>query len=203
MSRIETLEQLESIYGRPGKTSLIKEVPGIIPHYRKFIEASPFCTLATVGPGGMDCTPRGDRPGFVRVQDQRTLMMPDRHGNNRTDSLSNIVQDPRVALCFMIPGSNNCLRVNGIAHISIDAEVIALFAIEGKSPRSVLIIHTQAVYFQCGRAILRSELWDINSHIDPANLPKPGEVLAWLSNNEVGGIEYDEFWDTRARETLW
>ncbi len=207
MSRIETLEQLEAIYGEPGNASQIKEVENIIPHYRRFIELSPFCTLATVAPEGMDCTPRGDRPGFMRVHDERTLMMPDRHGNNRTDSLSNIVRDPRIALCFLVPGSTSCLRVNGTAHISVDEELKASFAVEGakknKEPRSVIVIRTEAVYFQCGRAILRSKLWDIDAQNDAGSVPKPGEILAWLSDNEIGGEEYDNTWEERAKKTLW
>ena len=114
MERIDTIEKLLALYDEPGEASLVKEVAEIIPHYRKFIEASPFCSLATIGDerdgGMMDCSPRGDLAGFVRVQDGRTLLMPDRKGNNRVDSLRNIVNDPRVALCFMIPGSLNCQR---------------------------------------------------------------------------------------------
>ena len=203
MSRINTLKQLEALYGKPGETSLIKEVKQVIPHYRTFIEASPFCTLATVAPEGMDCTPRGDHPGFVRVHDERTLMMPDRHGNNRTDSLANIVRDKRVALCFMVPGSTNCLRVNGTAYISVDEDLLSSFAVEGKAPRSVIIMKTEAVYFQCGRAILRSRLWDNDARDNADSLPKPGEVLAWLSDNKIGGEDYDNTWEERARETLW
>lgn len=203
MSRINTLEQLEAVYGKPGETSLIKEVAQVIPHYRRFIEASPFCTLATVATEGMDCTPRGDHPGFVRVHDDRTLMMPDRKGNNRADSLANIVRDSRIALCFMVPGSTNCLRVNGTAYISIDEELLASFAVEGKAPRSVIIIKTEAVYFQCGRAILRSKLWDKDAQENANSLPKPGEVLAWLSDNKIGGEEYDNTWEKRANKTLW
>jgi len=203
MSRIENAAQLETVYGKPAEASLIKEVAEIIPHYRAFIEASPFCTLATTGPEGMDCSPRGDVPGFVRIHDQRTLMMPDRKGNNRVDSLKNIVGDPRVALCFLIPGSLTCLRVNGEAHLSVDAELLASFAVEEKPPRSVIVIHTKAIYFQCGRALLRAKLWDADAQIDPKTLPTPGEVLAWLSNNKVGGKAYDEKWQGRALETLW
>ena len=203
MSRIATLEQLEAVYGKPGETSLIKEVAQVIPHYRRFIEASPFCTLATVATEGMDCTPRGDQPGFVRVHDDRTLMMPDRRGNNRTDSLANIVRDSRIALCFMVPGSTNCLRVNGTAYISIDEKLLTSFTVEGKAPRSVIIIKTEAVYFQCGRAILRSKLWDKDAQENASSLPKPGEVLAWLSDNRIGGEEYDNTWEERANETLW
>lgn len=203
MSRIETLEQLKSLYGEPAEASQIKEVPQVIPHYRAFIEASPFCTLATVSGDGMDCTPRGDLPGFVRVHDERTLMMPDRHGNNRTDSLSNIVVDPRIALCFMVPGSNTCLRVNGTAYISIDEDLKSSFAVKDKDPRSVLVIKTQAVYFQCGRAILRSKLWDADAQSEAASLPGPGEVLGWLSDNAFDGKAYDDAWEERAKKTLW
>jgi len=203
MARIETIEQLEALYGKPHGASLTKEVAFLIPPYRKFIEASPFCTMATISEQGMDCTPRGDLPGFVRVHDKRTLMMPDRRGNNRVDSLSNIVHDPRIALCFLIPGSNTCLRVNGKAHISIDEEVIKSFAVDEKAPRSVIIIETDAIYFQCGRAILRSKLWDEDAQIDPASVPKPGEILAWLTDNEFDGKTYDDAWEERANKTLW
>ncbi|MEM7215634.1 MAG: pyridoxamine 5'-phosphate oxidase family protein [Pseudomonadota bacterium] len=203
MSKITTIAELEAIYGKPGETSLVKEVPNIIPEYRAYIEASPFCTLASVGPEGLDCSPRGDVPGFVRVHDERTLVMPDRRGNNRTDSLKNIIRDPRVALCFLIPGSRNALRVNGEAHLSVDPELKASFAINDKEPRSVIVIRTMAVYFQCGRAIVRSRLWDPDAQSDPVTLPTPGDVLASLSKGSVGGADYDAEWDSRAKETLW
>jgi len=186
-NRINTVEQLEALYGIPGQTSLVKEVAEIIPHYRAFIEKSPFCSLATSGPEGLDCSPRGDVPGFVRIHDERTLMMPDRRGNNRCDSLKNIIRDPKIALCFLIPGSRTSLRVNGEAYLCVDPELKASFAEQGKEPRSVIVIKTQAVYFQCGRAIVRSRLWEEDAKVDPDSLPTPGDVLAHLSNNEVGG----------------
>lgn len=203
MTTLKTVEELEAVYGMPGETSLVKEVPEIILQYRRFIEVSPFCTLATVGPEGLDCSPRGDVPGFVRVHDERTLMIPDRRGNNRADSLKNIIRDPRIALCFLIPGSRTALRVNGEATVSIDPELKSTFAQNGKEPRSVIVIHTQAVYFQCGRAIVRSKLWDEDAKVDPASLPTPGDVLAELSNGSVGGADYDAAWEGRAKETLW
>ena len=203
MSIVSTVEELEAIYGLPGETSLVKEVPEIIPQYRAFIETSPFCTLATSGPEGLDCSPRGDVPGFVRVHDERTLMMPDRRGNNRIDSLKNIVRDPRVALCFLIPGSRTALRVNGEAHLSVEPELLNSFAVSEKAPRSVIVIKTLAVYFQCGRAIVRSRLWDMEAQVDPKSLPTPGDVLAELSKGKVGGADYDAKWDARAAETLW
>ena len=200
---INTLEALEQIYGLPGETSTIKETQHLIPQYRAFIEASPFCLLATCGPEGLDCSPRGDKTGFVKTVDDQTLHLPDRRGNNRIDSLRNIVRDPRVALCCLIPGSRNALRINGLAHISVDPKILNDFSVEGKEPRSVIVIKTQAVYFQCGRAIVRSRLWDEETKIDPNSLPTPGDVLATLSNERVGGKSYDEEWESRAQKTLW
>ena len=207
ISRIETLEELQTLYGEPGQASLVKETAEIIPQYRAFIEASPFCTIATIGDardgGMMDCSPRGDLPGFVRVHDERTLMMPDRKGNNRVDTLRNVLADPRVALCFLVPGSLNALRVNGEAHLSADPDLLASFAVEGKQPRSVMVIRTRSVYFQCGRAVVRSKLWEEEAKIDPASLPTAGDVLAYMSNNEIGGPDYDADWSGRALKTLW
>src|SRR5207244_5373275 len=160
MAVITTLEELEALYGQPGEASLIKEVPHLTPRYRALIELSPFAVLATSGPEGLDCSPRGDQPGFVRVVDSKTLMMPDRRGNNRTDSLRNIVRDPRMALLFLIPGSGTTLRVNGRAQLSTDADLLNSFAVDGKPPRSVVVIHVDSVYFQCARAIVRSDLWN-------------------------------------------
>src|SRR5471032_122482 len=157
---VSSVEELEKLYGVPGDASLVKEASWITPHYRAYIEASPFATLATAGPEGLDCSPRGDRPGFVRIHDARTLMLPDRRGNNRIDSLRNIVRDPRVALLFLVPGVGNTLRVNGRAHLSVEPALLQSFAVEDKAPRSVTVIEVDAVYFQCARALVRSELWN-------------------------------------------
>src|SRR5215471_17883923 len=178
MSRITTVEQLEALYGQPSEPSLVKEVPSITPHYRTMIEASPFAVLATSGPEGLDCSPRGDLPGFVRVADDRTLLLPDRRGNNRADSLRNIVRDSRVALLFFIPGLDMTLRVNGRAYLSINQELLDSFVMEGKPPRCVVVIEVEAVYFQCARALLRSDLWNPAKHRDPATLPTSGQMLA-------------------------
>jgi PPOX class probable FMN-dependent enzyme len=203
MTTITSLEQLDAIYGKPGAPSLVKEVDYITPHYRAFIEASPFCALATSGPEGLDCSPRGDRAGFVRVAGERTLHLPDRRGNNRTDSLKNVIRDPRVGLLFLIPGCNETLRVNGRAHLSIAPELLDSFAIEEKAPRSVMVIEVDTVYFQCARALLRSELWNRQKHIDRKSLPTASEMLAALSEQREGGLEYDRAWSARAKETLW
>jgi PPOX class probable FMN-dependent enzyme len=203
MRVIGNLDELEALYGRPSENSLIKEVRYVTPRYRQLIEASPFAVLATSGPEGLDCSPRGDQPGFVRVVDDRTLMLPDRRGNNRTDSLRNIVRDPRVALLFMIPGSGTTLRVNGRAVLTTDAEILNTFAVEGSPPRSVVVISVDAVYFQCARAIMRSDLWNPARFVDPACVPTPGEILAEVSNNRVAAEEYDRAWPERARGSLW
>jgi hypothetical protein len=203
MSKIETVEELEALYGLPSENSLVKEVARITPQYRALIEASPFVALATSGPEGLDCSPRGDLEGFVRVHDDRTLMMPDRRGNNRTDSLRNIVRDPRIALLFLIPGSGTTLRINGTAHLETGPDLLASFAVGEKAPRSVIVMTVEAVYFQCARAIVRSDLWNPEKHVDPKDLPTPGQILADLTENRIGGKAYDDAWTPRAKETLW
>lgn len=203
MTKISTIEQLEALYGVPGETSLVKELDHVIPEYAAFIEASPFVSLATSGPEGLDCSPRGDLAGFVRIHDPRTLMMPDRRGNNRADSLRNIIRDPRVALLFLVPGSGTTLRVNGRAHISVDAELCASFAVEGKPARSVTVIDVDAVYFQCARAIVRSELWNPGRHVDPKTLPTPGQILSVTSRASIDGETYDREWPERAKKSMW
>jgi PPOX class probable FMN-dependent enzyme len=203
MPIITTLEELEALYGLPAETSTAKVADRVTPHYRAFIDAAPFAVLATCGPEGLDCSPRGDRPGFVRVADERTLLVPDRRGNNRVDSLRNVVRDPRVALLFLIPGAGNTLRVNGRAHLTTDPELLASFAVNGQPPRSVIVVTAEAVYFQCARAVVRSDLWNPVKHVDPDSLPTPGQILAALSDNRVGGAEYDRAWPERARQSLW
>ena len=203
MSIINTIEELESLYGEPLEASIVKEVDFVTAHYRAMIEASPFAMLATSGPEGLDCSPRGDVPGFVRVHDARTLMLPDRRGNNRVDSLRNIVRDPRVGLLFLIPGVGTTLRVNGRAHLSTDRDLLASFEMDGKAPRSVVVIAVDTVFFQCARAVVRSDLWNPARHVAPESLPSAGEILAALSENRVGGEEFDLTWSERAKRTLW
>lgn len=203
MATIDSVEQLEALYGTPGETSLVKETDRLIPEYAAIIAASPFVALATAGPEGLDCSPRGDLAGFVRVHDERTLMLPDRHGNNRADSLRNVVRDDRVALLFLVPGSGTTLRVNGHARLSVDGALCQSFAVEGKAPRSVMIVAVGSVYFQCARAILRAGLWDPARHVDPANLPTPGAMLEATSRSRIDGAAYDSQWPQRARRTMW
>jgi PPOX class probable FMN-dependent enzyme len=203
MSTITSLADLEARYGTPSEAAVVKEAGRIGPAYRAMIQASPFVALATVGPEGLDCSPRGDAGSVVRVHDDRTLMLPDRAGNNRTDSLRNIVRDPRVALLFLIPGSGNTMRVNGRAVLSVDPDLLASFAMEGKEPRSVVVVTVDSVYFQCGRAVLRADLWNPERHVDPKDLPSAGTMLAEASDGRVGGPDYDKAWPARARRSLW
>lgn len=203
MTIITTIEELEALYGHPGETSTVKEADWITPQYRALMEASPLVALATAGPEGLDCSPRGDAGQAVRIVDDRTVMMPDRRGNNRCDSLRNIVRDPRVALLFLIPGSGTTLRLYGKAHLSVDPDLLASFAVKGQAPRSVIVIAIERVYFQCARAIVRSELWNPERHVDPASLPTPGDILAVMSQARVGGRAYDEEWPERAAKTMW
>lgn len=202
-NRVATAEQLEALYGTPGEASLMKELDHVIPEYAAFIEASPFVALATGGADGLDCSPRGDRAGFVRIVDPYTLMMPDRRGNNRADSLKNVIEDPRVGLLFLVPGSGTTLRVNGRAHISVDPALCDSFAMEGKPARSVLVIAVEKVYFQCARAVHRSELWNADRHVDPKSLPTPGRILEVTSRARIDGDAYDKEWPDRAKKSMW
>ncbi len=203
MTRIQSVEELNQLYGTPQEAATVKEVARTTPGYRAYIEASPFVALATCGPEGLDCSPRGDQKGFVRIADERTLMMPDRRGNNRIDSLRNIIRDPRVALLFLVPGVGNTLRVNGRAHLSIDETLRNSFKVDGGVPRSVIVIEIDVIYFQCARAILRSGLWNPATFRDASDLPTAGEMLAEISDGRVGGEIYDREWPERASKTLW
>jgi len=204
MTTVTSLEQLEALYQpAPVAASTVKVTDRLTPEYRRLVELSPFVTLATVGPEGLDCSPRGDRGGVVRIQDDRTLLLPDRRGNNRIDSLRNIVRDPRCALLFLLPGSGTTLRLNGRATLSIDPGLLDSFAVEEKRPRSVVVITIDEVFFQCARAVIRSDLWNPARHIPAADIPTPGDILASLSRGEVGGRPYDEAWPQRARQTMW
>ena len=203
MSIIKTIEELEALYGQPGEASLVKELDRLISEYAALIEAAPFVALATAGPEGLDCSPRGDVAGFVRIRDDKTLLMPDRRGNNRADSLKNIIRDGRVGLLFLIPGSGTTLRVNGRAEVSVDTELCASFMMEGKPARSVIVITIDTVYFQCARAIRRSDLWNPEKHVDEKTLPTPGRILQKTSEARIDGDAYDREWPERARKTMW
>lgn len=175
---VTTLEQLEALYPPAGGNSLAKETAGLTPAYRRWIERAPFFALASAGPEGLDCTPRGDAVGgLVRVVDEKTILLPDRRGNNRIDTLRNIVRDPRVALLFLIPGIDECLRINGNAAISTAPEMLALFETDGKPPVTVICVEIEAVYFQCARALKRSRLWDPEVFAAKGEVPSAGEMI--------------------------
>ncbi len=169
---------LDAIYDAPGWVAIAKETETLIPPYQAFVAAAPYVTLATVGPEGVDCSPRGDGPGFVRVLDDRTLLIPNRNGNNRNESLHNIVRDPRVALHFLIPGCGETLRVKGRASISTDPALLAGFADNGNVPRTVIVVSVDSVYFHCAKAISRSKLWDASRHVERSRLPSVNAILA-------------------------
>lgn len=201
--RITSLEQLESVYGEPASKSLIKEIDHISDHYHAFIEKAPFVAVATCGPEGLDCSPRGDPPGFVRVVDERTLMLPDRRGNNRVDSLRNLVQDGRISLLFLIPGVNETMRINGRAEIDVDPDLCASFSMQGKAPRSVIVITVDRIYFQCQKALVRSRLWDPEARIARSELPSTGEMLEALSDGDFDGDAYDRDYPQQLQKTIY
>ncbi|HLA20255.1 MAG TPA: pyridoxamine 5'-phosphate oxidase family protein [Pseudolabrys sp.] len=200
---VTTIEQLVAIYGEKKPSSVVKEIDHVNGSYRKLIEAAPFVAVATGGPEGLDCSPKGDAPGFVRILDDKTLAIPDRPGNNRIDGFRNIVRDPRIALLFLIPGVGETLRVNGRAAISIDPELMANFAINGKLPRSVLIVHIESIYFHCSKAIVRSKLWNEETKIDRKSLPSTGSIVAELSQGRLGGEAYDRELPERVQRELY
>lgn len=201
MNPITDVAELDALYGAPVPVSLAKVADRVTPSYRALIEAAPFCVLATSGPGGVDATPRGDAPGFVHVEDERTLMLPDRRGNNRIDSLRNLVADPRLALLFLIPGLGETLRVNGTGEVHADPALCERFAVQGRAPRTVLVVRIAEMYFQCSRAVLRARLWEPESRVDRARLPTPGRILAELKGEQFA--TYDEGLDERLRANLY
>jgi len=200
---ITSIEQLEAIYGKPVGGPVVKEIDHISNGYRALIEAAPFVAVATCGPEGLDCSPKGDAAGFVRIIDEKTLAIPDRRGNNRIDGFRNVVRDPRVALLFLIPGVGETLRVNGRAVISADPELTASFAVNGKAPRCVLIVTIESIYFHCSKAVVRAELWNPARQIDRKSLPSTGTIIAELSQGKLGGEAYDRALPERIKAELY
>jgi hypothetical protein len=202
-SMVTTLAQLEQIYGQPHERAVRKEIPFVNEDYRTFIEKSPFMVLATAGESGLDCSPRGDAPGFVRMIDERTLAIPDRIGNNRVDSLRNILAEPQMALLFVVPGVGETLRVNGRGRISNDAALLESFAVGGKLPRTVLIVDIDAVYFHCSKALVRSKLWDPAHHVDGSLLPSAGQIHRRINGMSFDAEAYDRDLVERLRTSLY
>jgi PPOX class probable FMN-dependent enzyme len=197
---VSDVAALEALYGTPGKASLIKVAPQLTPLYRKWIMASRLCIVSTAGPEGTDGSPRGDDGPVVQELDPKTLLLPDWRGNNRIDTLRNIVADGRISLMFMVPGSNNVVRVNGTAVVSVDPDLIGRFDQKGRQPRSVIVVTIAEVYSQCARALMRARIWTAGD--ENAGLPSIGDLLA---EQEAGfdGAEYDAGWAARAADTMW
>lgn len=201
MEKIKNIAELEEIYGQPGAASLRKVAARLTPEYAEWIERAHFCALASVGPEGTDCTPRGDDGPVVQIADPGTILMPDWRGNNRMDTLRNIVADGRVSLMFMVQGSTTVMRVNGRAVLTVSPEITQRFERDGKTPRSVIVIDIQETYFQCARAVMRADLWSGQDRSE--GLPTAGEFLAEMTAGEVGGADYDKTWPARAAKSMW
>jgi PPOX class probable FMN-dependent enzyme len=203
MEFISTTEELEALYGKVNPTSIQKETPVITDEYRRLIEASPFVTVATSGSGGLDCSPKGDAAGFVHVLDEHTLAIPDRRGNNRLDSLHNLVEDPRIALLFLIPGIGETLRVNGTARLTADERLRESMTFKGAMPTVVTVVEVESVYFHCSKAILRSDLWNPELHADRSSLPTPGKIMESISCGDIDADTVDSIYPTRQLENLY
>lgn len=200
---IDSLPSLDALFGVVGDASLRKEVSCLHLTYQAMIKASPFLVLATAGPNGLDVSPRGDPSGFVSIYDEKTLYLPERRGNNRIDSLRNIVSDPRVALLFLIPGRGETLRVNGTARILVSPDLLKQFEVQGAVPKCVIEVRVEAVFFQCARAIQRSNLWQALSAEILSTVPSPGSVLQALTDSSLDGKQYDLELPARQRSSLY
>ncbi|MGJ5817090.1 pyridoxamine 5'-phosphate oxidase family protein [Paludibaculum fermentans] len=200
---IRDLAELDAMFPAPAAPSVRKVTTRLTPAYCRMIEASPFFALATSGPGGLDCSPRGDAAGFVRIADDSTLLLPERRGNNRIDSLRNLLADSRAALMFLIPGISEILRINGNAFLSRNRELCDSFLVKGSAPKIVIVFQLETVMFQCARAIVRSRLWDPSLHRAPGEVPTAGSMLADATAGEEGGSAYDAALPERIRTTLY
>jgi uncharacterized protein len=198
---IQTTEALEALYATPGEAATVKVVPRLTPAYRAHVERARFCVLSTVGPEGTDASPRGDTGPVVTILDDRTLALPDWRGNQRLDSLRNIVRDGRVSLLFLIAGSSTAMRVNGTARLTSDPALCARFQRDGKTPACVIVIALAEVYSQCARALIRSGLWTTGDQ--SAGLPSVGDMLREITAGAIDGADYDAAWPARAATSLW
>ena len=200
MRKIESVDALDTLYSTPVPASVVKVAKGLTPLYRAWIEGARFCILSTVGPKGVHGSPRGDDGPVVRVRDARTLLLPDWRGNNRLDCLRDIVEDGRVALLFMVPGSKTTVRVNGRAFLTDDQKLRESFARKSVLPATVIVIEVAEVYTQCAKALMRSGLW---ARDDADTVPTVGQILAEMSDGEYGGAEYDANYEQNAQPRMW
>jgi len=201
MEFITTLPALEALYGTPGEASLAKVARRMTPAYRAWIARARFCILSTVGPEGTDASPRGDDGPVVAEIDPGTLALPDWRGNERIDSLRNIVRDPRASLLFLVPGSNNVVRVNGRARVTADGPLRETFAKGDKLPRTVILIEIAEIYTQCARALMRAGMWSGEDASE--GLPSVGDILKEMTEGRFDGAGYDRDWPGRAETSLW
>jgi len=202
-AHITSVEDLEALYGTANPISIAKEASFLTAAYREWLESAPFFALASVGEGGLDCSPRGDAAGqLFQIVDERTLIIPDRRGNNRLDTLKNIIGDPRVALLFLMPGINETLRINGKARLTTDANLLDQFVVAGKKPLTVIIIDIEAVYFQCARALVRSDLWNGNAQITRTDVPTAGQMTK-SALSDFDAEAYDAELVERQKRTLY
>jgi len=201
--QITTIADLDALYDKPAGASLAKEIDHISEHYRAFIEKAPFVVMATSGPDGLDCSPRGDPAGFVRVLDRKRVLLPDRRGNNRLDSLRNLIADPRVSLLFLIPGVNETLRINGRARIMVNEELAASFAINERVPKILIEVTADRVYFQCAKALVRSRLWASETQVPRSALPSTGQILEQITNKAIDAAEHDRGYPERVKQTIY
>jgi uncharacterized protein len=201
---ISTTAELEAIYGAVSPAAMLKVLDHVSDDYGRFITAAPFVVISTSGPEGVDCSPRGDPAGFVRISaDAKTLMIPDRRGNNRVDTLRNIVRDPRIGLLFMIPGIGETMRVNGSAVLSVEPDLCASFTMHGKVPACVIVVTVSEIYTQCQKALARSKLWDSATQIIRTELPSFGQMLEKITAGEFDGKAYDDAYPERMKQTIY
>lgn len=200
---ITSLDQLHALYAEPVESSVRKVTNRLLPSQSAYVEASPFAILATNGPEGVDCSPRGDGPGFVRIAGPTLLHLPDRRGNNRLDSLRNIVRDPTVALLFLVPGIGTTLRVNGNAVLRTDERLCGSFTFDNKVPALVIEVAIEEVYTQCPKALIRSGLWDPSRFRDASDLPSVGTMMTEITDGDFDGAAYDAAYPARLQETLY
>lgn len=199
---LTSIKQLEAIYGQPHERAVRKQIPFLNEDYQAMVRASPMVIIGSAGPDGLDSSPRGDAPGFVQILDEHTLALPDRPGNNRIDTLRNVLHDPRVSLLFIIPGIGETLRVNGTARISVEPELLERFAVNGKLPRTVLLIAIEAAFFHCSKAIVRSELWNPERYLDRSAVPSAGAIHKRL-NEGFDAEAYDRETPARVQASLY
>ncbi len=202
MNFIDTPEELHALFGEPSANALRKETDHLHPIYQRWIQASGFAVLATRGPDGLDTSPRGDPVPLVRIIDDKTLLVPERKGNNRIDGLRNLLYDPHVSLIFLVPGVDETLRVNGSARITADPALMQSLAVDGKPPTCALWIHVDQVFFQCGKSMMRSGLWQPRAG-DAPQPPTAGEIFAALSGGEIDSQRYDQEKPQRLKDAMY